>query len=643
MSSSYYSGNNSSSIGAIVADIGAGVTKLGWAGDDYPRSIFRSVRYEWVLCHICWCVDCILTNECSWFWCLSFLVCFVQTISTYRDPKSGRIQRDEFKYDYFTRPILSNGTDGKYETYNPIDMHTGLLYHSYNSNITIEDGDVDMINSNVSSTLKKTAPQTTQSVNTNTPTENTNLPDWYDMVHQFLLHGYNTGLTSKAFTGTPDVVIDQHPMLMIERSYTPPASRQMMTELLFEDLQVPAMFLGKDAVLACYGTGRTSATVVDIGYSGTTVSPVFEGYVESKGIRRNPSASIYAMDEIIISNLDKLYYRKKKQKNAYTVMPLYQVRQKNHKLRKESIHTAARLHLALQCREEGAGVTINTATDTFGLGGSGDTTGSKSSSTATFNAPSKPFELPDGTIIDVPSADRFSVADVIYGTNDSSQQIRDVRFMDIKTKVQNYLSATSTSYNSTASNDENYKRQLAREAVGIVSDNSGNNNSRVKRSRRSGSSEKTASSNANETRGSTRPRKTTMAWQQACHGQIQTLLDEQMTSSSLANMVCDAAYRCDREQQATLLGNVIVCGGGSCIGPTEQAVPDNIRDNVEALIHQHTPGWRVKVLTPAMNERAVLSWIGGSILGSLGTFNEMWITKAEYEEWGSAIVNRKCP
>lgn len=50
MSSSYYSGNNSNSIEAIVVDIGAGLTKMGWAGDDYPRSIFRSVcGYVWLI------------------------------------------------------------------------------------------------------------------------------------------------------------------------------------------------------------------------------------------------------------------------------------------------------------------------------------------------------------------------------------------------------------------------------------------------------------------------------------------------------------------------------------------------------------------------------------------------------------------
>ena len=469
------------------------------------------------------------------------------------------------------------------------------------------------------------------------------------MAHQFMLHGYNASLSGKACLGTPDSVIDKHPVLMIERSYNPPATRQLMTELLFEELQVPAMFLGKDAVMACYGCGRTSATVIDIGYSGTTVTPVFEGYVENKGIRRNPTASIFHMDEMIISNLDKSYYKKKKQKNTYTVMPLYQLRQKNHKLRKLSIHTAARLHLASQCREEGAGVTINTAIDSNTIGNATDSALLKSNMASTFNAPSKPFELPDGTVIDVPSSDRFRVADIIYGTDDSSQQVRDTRFLDVKTKIQDYVSSISASFDS---NDENYKRQLAREAVGIVADgNNNNNNSRLKRPRRGGGNTNNASANSNDDSGNniskstvvTRPRKTTVAWQRACQGQIQTLLDEQLTSSSIANMVCDAAYRCDREQQAILLGNVIVCGGGSCIGPTEQAVPDNIRDNIEVLIHQHTPGWRVKVLSPSINERAVLPWIGGSILGSLGTFHEMWITKAEYEEYGSAIVNRKCP
>lgn len=123
----------------------------------------------------------------------------------------------------------------------------------------------------------------------------------------------------------------------------------------------------------------------------------------------------------------------------------------------------------------------------------------------------------------------------------------------------------------------------------------------------------------------------------------QYLSTDLLTASSIPNMVCDAAYRCDRDQQATLLGNVVLGGGGACMGPTEQAMPDVLREQLEALIHQHTPNWRVKLSSPGVTERSVLPWLGGSILGSMGSFHEMFITREEYDEWGPAIVNRKCP
>jgi len=49
---------------------------------------------------------------------------------------------------------------------------------------------------------------------------------------------------------------------------------------------------------------------------------------------------------------------------------------------------------------------------------------------------------------------------------------------------------------------------------------------------------------------------------------------------------------------------------------------------------------KIRVVAPP--ERRFSVWIGGSILSSLSTFASMWITKAEYEESGAAIVHRKC-
>lgn len=49
---------------------------------------------------------------------------------------------------------------------------------------------------------------------------------------------------------------------------------------------------------------------------------------------------------------------------------------------------------------------------------------------------------------------------------------------------------------------------------------------------------------------------------------------------------------------------------------------------------------KVKIIAPP--ERKYSVWIGGSILASLSTFQQMWVSKQEYDEAGPAIVHRKC-
>ena len=51
---------------------------------------------------------------------------------------------------------------------------------------------------------------------------------------------------------------------------------------------------------------------------------------------------------------------------------------------------------------------------------------------------------------------------------------------------------------------------------------------------------------------------------------------------------------------------------------------------------------KVNIVAISEKERAVATWLGGSILSSLQTFQNKWITKAEYQETGPSIVHRKC-
>jgi actin-related protein len=49
---------------------------------------------------------------------------------------------------------------------------------------------------------------------------------------------------------------------------------------------------------------------------------------------------------------------------------------------------------------------------------------------------------------------------------------------------------------------------------------------------------------------------------------------------------------------------------------------------------------KIKIIAPP--ERKYSVWIGGSILASLSTFKQMWISMQEYDESGPSIVHRKC-
>jgi actin-related protein len=409
--------------------------------------------------------------------------------------------------------------------------------------------------------------------------------------------------------------------MLVERSYNPPPLRQQMLEICMEELDVPAIFFGRDATLSCYACGRTTGTVVDIGHFQTVVTPVYEGYVEQKAIRRSPIGSL-AMDELALKHLDAIA-------KGGPVKPLYQVRNPNI-MRHESFHRMARLYIAKDCRESGAGQSVTAA------------------ASKTLHVPSMSYTLPDGQTVDVPSPNRFEVAELVLGRGGAAGiEEGDGQHLEGHQKTrQDAVAAQRKQYSSFILNattqpeedddddeedDSEKKKYTEATAVGV-------SQRRNKRGASKGSTKKTSAA----TSAKSKTAFNNWQLQRACSSYLQAHT-EQLAASPIASMVCDAAFRCDRDQQASLLGNIVLGGGGACIGPTDQAVPDLLREQVEAIIHTHTPGWRVKVLSPGMQERAICSWLGGSILGSLGTFHDMWITKAEYEEWGSAVVNRKCP
>lgn len=111
---------------------------------------------------------------------------------------------------------------------------------------------------------------------------------------------------------------------------------------------------------------------------------------------------------------------------------------------------------------------------------------------------------------------------------------------------------------------------------------------------------------------------------------------------NLAELVADAGARStEAELRKELFQNVVLTGGGSSF----ENFPARLEREVAAASAGAFAGaaWRVKVVAAHAQERKVGAFLGGSILASLGSFHEMWLSKAEYAEHGAALVHKKCP
>ena len=53
-------------------------------------------------------------------------------------------------------------------------------------------------------------------------------------------------------------------------------------------------------------------------------------------------------------------------------------------------------------------------------------------------------------------------------------------------------------------------------------------------------------------------------------------------------------------------------------------------------------GARMRFVPAATADLRCGAWVGGSIVASMGTFPDLWVSKAEWEEYGEAILLRKC-
>jgi len=104
-------------------------------------------------------------------------------------------------------------------------------------------------------------------------------------------------------------------------------------------------------------------------------------------------------------------------------------------------------------------------------------------------------------------------------------------------------------------------------------------------------------------------------------------------SDGIHKTTYDSIMKCDVDIRKDLYGNIVLSGGTTMF----EGIDARMEKEIKALA---PASMKIKIVAPP--ERKYSVWIGGSILSSLSTFQQMWISKQEYDESGPQIVHRKC-
>ncbi|XP_014676448.1 PREDICTED: actin, muscle-like [Priapulus caudatus] len=106
-----------------------------------------------------------------------------------------------------------------------------------------------------------------------------------------------------------------------------------------------------------------------------------------------------------------------------------------------------------------------------------------------------------------------------------------------------------------------------------------------------------------------------------------------MESTGIHEATYNSIMKCDIDIRKDLYANTVLSGGTTMY----PGIADRMQKEITALAPSTM---KIKIIAPP--ERKYSVWIGGSILASLSTFQQMWISKQEYDESGPSIVHRKC-
>jgi actin, other eukaryote len=111
------------------------------------------------------------------------------------------------------------------------------------------------------------------------------------------------------------------------------------------------------------------------------------------------------------------------------------------------------------------------------------------------------------------------------------------------------------------------------------------------------------------------------------------VLNAPSESGHCSQTAFNSIMKTDIDIRRDLYSNCVMSGGSTMFA----GIASRVQKELESLAPS---SMKIKVIAPP--ERQYSVWIGGSILSSLSTFQQMWVSNAEFQEAGPGIVHRKC-
>ncbi|CAM9263192.1 unnamed protein product [Discosporangium mesarthrocarpum] len=90
--------------------------------------------------------------------------------------------------------------------------------------------------------------------------------------------------------------------------------------------------------------------------------------------------------------------------------------------------------------------------------------------------------------------------------------------------------------------------------------------------------------------------------------------------------------RADMDMRRVLFGQIVLSGGSTLFPGFGDRLLNEVRK-------QAPKNLKIRITAPP--ERKYSTWVGGSILASLATFKDMWVTKSDFREHGPGIMDSK--